>query len=223
MPPLFLVGTNFCMWGSVVNIIWHANFTLYQFTGSGGGWKLPFSTGLTITITIRHRASTSTHWHFTFVLCCHSNETHAPIANPPNSAQLEGTPTIPPSYIRVHAAVWECSKRQTHTRMTNINFAMSTTHAKCNNISTSMLQWSLHNWPVWQCLQSSIHVAGVADVTQTRQPTRPLRVIGRTVRIRVVRRRRGRFMFRRVFCVHWCMMTAWHWSTVHSRPAHQWN
>ena len=28
-------------------------------------------------------------------LCCHSNETRAPIANPPNSAQLEGTPTIP--------------------------------------------------------------------------------------------------------------------------------
>jgi len=26
------------------------------------------------------------------VLCCHSNETHAPIANLPNSAQLQGTP-----------------------------------------------------------------------------------------------------------------------------------
>jgi len=38
-------------------------------------------------------------------LCCHSNETHAPVANPDNSAQLEGTPTIPPSYIRVHAVV----------------------------------------------------------------------------------------------------------------------
>jgi len=30
-------------------------------------------------------------------LCCHSNETRAPIANPPNSAQLQGTPTIRPS------------------------------------------------------------------------------------------------------------------------------
>jgi len=29
-------------------------------------------------------------------LCCHSNETRAPIANPPNSAQLEETPTIIP-------------------------------------------------------------------------------------------------------------------------------
>jgi len=26
-------------------------------------------------------------------LCCHSNETRVPTANPPNSAQLEGTPT----------------------------------------------------------------------------------------------------------------------------------
>jgi len=32
---------------------------------------------------------------------CHSNATRAPIANPPNSAQLEGTPTIPSSHIRV--------------------------------------------------------------------------------------------------------------------------
>jgi len=28
------------------------------------------------------------------VLCCHSNKTHAPIANQPNSAWLGGTPTI---------------------------------------------------------------------------------------------------------------------------------
>jgi len=26
------------------------------------------------------------------VLCCHSNKSHAPITNPPNSTQLEGTP-----------------------------------------------------------------------------------------------------------------------------------
>jgi len=30
-------------------------------------------------------------------LCCHSNETHVPTANPLNTAQLEGTPTILPS------------------------------------------------------------------------------------------------------------------------------
>jgi len=34
------------------------------------------------------------HW-----TCDHSNKTRALIANLPNSAQLEGTPTIPPSYI----------------------------------------------------------------------------------------------------------------------------
>jgi len=36
-------------------------------------------------------------------LCGHSNETDAPIANPPNSAQLEGTPyhSPKPSYIQV--------------------------------------------------------------------------------------------------------------------------
>ena len=38
-----------------------------------------------------HTASTSTRWHFAFGLYCHSNATRAPIANPPNSAQLEGT------------------------------------------------------------------------------------------------------------------------------------
>jgi len=30
-----------------------------------------------------------------YVVNCHSNETCSPIANPPNSAQLEGTPTTP--------------------------------------------------------------------------------------------------------------------------------
>jgi len=55
----------------------------------------------------------------------HSNETRAPIANPPNSAQLQGTPTIPPSYIQVHAVVYECGEGQTgtQTRVTNIHFA----------------------------------------------------------------------------------------------------
>ena len=30
-----------------------------------------------------------------------------------NSAQLGGTPTIPPSYVRVRAAVWACGRGQT--------------------------------------------------------------------------------------------------------------
>jgi len=45
-----------------------------------------------------------------------SNETRAPIANPPNSAQLGGTPTIPPSYIWVRVVVWACDDGQTHRR-----------------------------------------------------------------------------------------------------------
>ena len=45
-------------------------------------------------------------------LCCHSNKTRAPIANPPNGAQLEGSRYHSPAYIRVRAVVWECGERQ---------------------------------------------------------------------------------------------------------------
>jgi len=68
-------------------------------------------------------------------VCCHSNETRAPIAHPPNSAQLEGTPYHSPSYIiRVHAVVWECGegKTDTQTAVANIHFASAMPHAKCN-------------------------------------------------------------------------------------------
>jgi len=50
---------------------------------------------------------------------------------------------MPPSYIRVRAVVWAYGRgqtdtqtqtdRQTHTRVTKIHFASSTTHAKCND------------------------------------------------------------------------------------------
>jgi len=40
-------------------------------------------------------------------VCCHSNETCASIANPPNSAQLGAPPTISPSYVWVRAVAWE--------------------------------------------------------------------------------------------------------------------
>jgi len=94
----------------------------------------------------RHRASTSTCWYFAFGLCCHSNETRALVANPPNTAQLEGIPYHSPSYIRVCVVMYECGDWQTdrqtdrhtntQTRVTNIHFASSTTHAKCNKCST---------------------------------------------------------------------------------------
>ena len=35
--------------------------------------------------------------------------------NPPNTAQLGVTPTIPPSYIRVRVVVWACGEGQTDT------------------------------------------------------------------------------------------------------------
>jgi len=71
---------------------------------------------------------------FSVRLCCHSNETRAPIANPSNSAQLECTPyTIHPTlYIWVRAVVLECGERQsdkhtyrytdTQTVVTNTDF-----------------------------------------------------------------------------------------------------
>ena len=55
-------------------------------------------------------------WQLGFVLCCHSNATRAPIANPPNSAQLGGIPTIPPSYVGVRAIVWACGRGQADTQ-----------------------------------------------------------------------------------------------------------
>jgi len=45
-----------------------------------------------------------------------SNESRAPIANPPNSAQLGGTPAILPSYILVRAVVWVCGRGQADTQ-----------------------------------------------------------------------------------------------------------
>ena len=48
-------------------------------------------------------------------VCCHSNQTRAPIANPPSSAQLGAPTTIPPSYIWVRAVVQACLEEQTHT------------------------------------------------------------------------------------------------------------
>ena len=68
-----------------------------------------------------------------------SKETRAPTANPPNSAQLEGTPS-PYHSPKLHPG--PCSsvgmrrgtdtRTDTQTAVTTIHFASSTTHAKCN-------------------------------------------------------------------------------------------
>jgi len=94
---------------------------------------------------------TSTRWHFAFsaicvqcirlqayvLVCCHSNKTCAPVANPPNTVQLEGTPYHSP---KLHPG--PCSSvgmrpgtdRQIDTQMAmaNIHFASAMPHAKCN-------------------------------------------------------------------------------------------
>jgi len=61
-------------------------------------------------------------------LWCHSNETRAPTANPPNRAQLDGTAYYSPSYYRVRAAVWECGEGQTATQtaVANVHFGSAT-------------------------------------------------------------------------------------------------
>jgi len=66
-------------------------------------------------------------------LCCHSNETHAPIANPPNSAQLEGTPYHSAKLHPVLCSSVECGKGQ--TAVTYMYFASATPHVKCNDVS----------------------------------------------------------------------------------------
>jgi len=61
--------------------------------------------------------STSTRWHFAFALCCHSNATHAPIANPPNSAQLRGIPYHSPKlHLGPCSSGHAAADRQTHRR-----------------------------------------------------------------------------------------------------------
>ena len=65
------------------------------------------------------------HW-----LCCHSNATRAPTANPPNTAQSdssEASTTTLSRYIRVRAAVWACGRRQTDTQ-TDTQTRVTTSH-----------------------------------------------------------------------------------------------
>ena len=69
----------------------------------------------------------------------HSNATHAPIANPPNNAQLGGiayhSPKLHPGPCN---SVGRRPRTVTRTRVTTIHFASSTTHAKCKNLCKIM-------------------------------------------------------------------------------------
>ena len=71
-------------------------------------------------------------------LCCRGNETRSPIANPPSSAQLEGTSYHTPklhSGPRSSVGMRRGTDRHTETAVTNIHFASAATHAKCNKLN----------------------------------------------------------------------------------------
>jgi len=85
--------------------------------------------------TTRHRASTE----HTLTLCCHSNASRAPIANPPNSAQLGGIPYQSPKLHPGPCKSRAATDTQTDTHATTIHFASSTTHAKCNKQKFNIL------------------------------------------------------------------------------------
>ena len=75
------------------------------------------------------------------MLCWHSNATRAPIANPPNSAQLGRIPYHSPKlHLGPYSSVgmWPRTDTHTHkqTRVTTIHFTSSTTHAKCDKEKT---------------------------------------------------------------------------------------
>jgi len=90
--------------------------------------------------------------HFMFALSCHSNATHALIANLPNTAQLGGTPYHSP---KLHSGPCNSvgmrrgTDRQTQTRVNYIHFALSTTHVKGKQAKISSIQW-------FDCVRNSI-------------------------------------------------------------------
>ena len=72
------------------------------------------------------------------VLCTFNNKTCAPIANPPNSAQLEAPP---PFRLLTNGSVQYCGNvaMDRQTAVTNIHFALAMPHAKCENVTTLLL------------------------------------------------------------------------------------
>jgi len=68
-------------------------------------------------------------------VCCHSNETRAPIGNLRHSAQLEGTPYHSPESHPGRCSSVGMRKRQTDTQtaVADIHFASAMPHMKCNS------------------------------------------------------------------------------------------
>jgi len=72
------------------------------------------------------------------VLCCRGNEIVHQLQICPTVHNWRAPPTIPPSYVRVHAVVWKWGRGQTDTETatTTIHFASSATCAKCKYMKT---------------------------------------------------------------------------------------
>jgi len=84
-------------------------------------------------------------------VCCHSNETRAPIVNPPISAQLEGTiyhssKSHPGPYNNVGMR-WG---RDRHTAVANTHFASAVPHAKCNKKSVNVFVQQRRVFQEWR-------------------------------------------------------------------------
>ena len=94
-----------------------------------------------ITHTLYSRGKDSEkRWVFAFALCCHSNTTRAPIANPPNSAQLGGIPYHSPKLHpgpcnTVGMRPWTDTHTDTQTRVPTIHSASSTTDMENAEVS----------------------------------------------------------------------------------------
>ena len=72
-------------------------------------------------------------------LCCHSNETRASIANPPNTEELGAPLPFSKLHLGPCSTVGMMRGTDRQTRVTNIHFASSTTHAKkCKNNRNSI-------------------------------------------------------------------------------------
>ena len=99
-------------------------------------------------------------------VCCHSNETHAPIAHLPNTVQLDGTP-----YYSSKLHPGPCSSvemqqgtdKDTETAMANIHFASAIPHAKCNKFHCFLM-----------CSADSILSTKATDQSQSRIPPEKL-------------------------------------------------
>jgi len=75
--------------------------------------------------------------HSALPVRCHSNETRALTANPPNSAQLQGTANHSPKLhpgLCISVGMQQGTYTETQTAVTNIHFTSATPHAKCNNV-----------------------------------------------------------------------------------------